>query len=199
MLNKNHIPVMIREVVQYLNINSSGVYVDATLGMGGHSNAILNKLVDGTLYSFDQDIQAIRQCQKRFINYKNIFLINKNFSFLYDELLARNVNRIDGIVFDLGLSLLQINDNERGFSYLRNNILDMRMDCNNPITAQYILNNYSLENLQNIFQIYGEEPKSRLIAKEIIKNRPFYRTAELVNITDKFKNPYNNRGGAKEA
>ncbi|MDV3164710.1 MAG: 16S rRNA (cytosine(1402)-N(4))-methyltransferase, partial [Candidatus Phytoplasma australasiaticum] len=90
MLNKNHIPVMIREVVQYLNINSSGVYVDATLGMGGHSNAILNKLVDGTLYSFDQDIQAIRQCQKRFINYKNIFLINKNFSFLYDELLARN-------------------------------------------------------------------------------------------------------------
>ncbi|MDO8057700.1 16S rRNA (cytosine(1402)-N(4))-methyltransferase RsmH ['Opuntia sp.' phytoplasma] len=194
MLIKNHIPVMLREVVEYLNINSSGVYVDATLGAGGHSHAILNKLTSGTLYSFDQDIKAIKQCQQRFINYQNIFLINKNFSCLYDELLARKVNTINGIVVDLGLSSLQINDNTRGFSYLRNNFLDMRMNCSNPITAQYILNNYSLEELQKIFQIYGEEPKARMIAKEIIKNRPLYMTFDLVKITDKFKNFRNNRG-----
>ncbi|MEK0311742.1 16S rRNA (cytosine(1402)-N(4))-methyltransferase RsmH [Candidatus Phytoplasma fabacearum] len=194
LLITNHIPVMLQEVVEYLNIDSSGVYVDATLGTGGHSHAILNKLTTGTLYSFDQDIKAIQQCRQRFINYQNICLINKNFSYLYDELLARKVTTINGIVFDLGLSLLQINDNTRGFSYLRNDVLDMRMNCNNPITAQYILNHYSLEDLQKIFQNYGEEPKSRMIAKEIIKNRPLYMTFDLVKITDKFKNFRNNRG-----
>ncbi|MDO8168129.1 16S rRNA (cytosine(1402)-N(4))-methyltransferase RsmH [Candidatus Phytoplasma melaleucae] len=193
-----HIPVLTREVVQYLNINPKGVYVDATLGGGGHSMVILSKLTQGFLYSFDQDICSILECQKIFANHKNIKLIHKNFAYLQMELSKFNVRQIDGIVFDLGLSSFQIDSSKRGFSYLVDEFLDMRMSQHNMQTAYYIINNYSLEKLKNIFFLYGQEPKSSLIAKEIIKKRPLKTTSELVKITDKFYSRYgkkiNNRG-----
>ncbi|WP_284928178.1 16S rRNA (cytosine(1402)-N(4))-methyltransferase RsmH [Candidatus Phytoplasma sp. AldY-WA1] len=181
-----HIPVLNKEIIEYLNINPKGIYVDATLGGGGHSESILNKLNEGYLYSFDRDLYAIQKCKKKFENKKQIFLIHNNFSFLKEELSKRNISSIDGIVFDLGLSSFQIEDNTRGFSYLQNSLLDMRMDIKQKIDASYIVNNYSFSELKKIFLFYGEEPKSGLIAREIIKRRPLTNTLELVAITDKF-------------
>jgi len=181
-----HIPVLNKEIIEYLNINPKGIYVDATLGGGGHSESILNKLNEGYLYSFDRDLYAIQKCKKKFENKKKIFLIHNNFSFLKEELSKRNISSIDGIVFDLGLSSFQIEDNTRGFSYLQNSLLDMRMDIKQKIDASYIVNNYSFSELKKIFLFYGEEPKSGLIAREIIKRRPLTNTLELVAITDKF-------------
>ncbi|AYJ00962.1 16S rRNA (cytosine(1402)-N(4))-methyltransferase [Candidatus Phytoplasma ziziphi] len=181
-----HIPVLNKEIIEYLNINPKGIYVDATLGGGGHSESILNKLKEGFLYSFDRDLYAIQKCQKKFENKKQIFLIHNNFSFLKEELSKRNISSIDGIVFDLGLSSFQIEDNTRGFSYLQNSLLDMRMDIKQKIDASYIVNNYSFAELKKIFLFYGEEYKAGLIAREIIKRRPLTKTLELVEITDKF-------------
>lgn len=146
-----HIPVLNKEIIEYLNINPKGIYVDATLGGGGHSESILNKLNEGYLYSFDRDLYAIQKCKKKFENKKQIFLIHNNFAFLKEELLKRNISSIDGIVFDLGLSSFQIEDNTRGFSYLQNSLLDMRMDIKQKIDASYIVNNYSFSELKKFF------------------------------------------------
>lgn len=181
-----HIPVLTKEVIQYLDINPQGIYVDATLGGGGHSSAILQKLSEGSLYAFDQDLFAISKCQEIFKEEKRITLIHNNFSFLKEELAKRNIDAIDGIIFDLGLSSFQIDDPQRGFSYLKDSSLDMRMNRNQSQSAKTIINTYSYEQLRDIFFIYGEEPKSTLIAKEIFKRRPLKNTLELVEITDKF-------------
>ncbi|KAB8121987.1 MAG: 16S rRNA (cytosine(1402)-N(4))-methyltransferase [Candidatus Phytoplasma cynodontis] len=195
-----HISVMTREVIKYLNINPRGIYVDATLGGGGHSYAIIQNLKNGFLYSFDQDILSIKYCLKKFNNnYDKICLIHSNFANLKNELNKKNVFSIDGIIFDLGLCSFQIDDVKRGFSYLKNGFLDMRMNQKQQSqTAFKIINNYSLEQLKDIFLLYGEEPKSYSIAKEIVKKRPLYYTSELVSITDQFYNKKyrykNNRG-----
>ncbi|MBP3059421.1 16S rRNA (cytosine(1402)-N(4))-methyltransferase RsmH [Texas Phoenix palm phytoplasma] len=189
-MNFNHIPVLTEKVLECLNINNKGIYVDATLGGGGHSEEILKKLTYGQLYSFDRDIFSINFCKKKFKKNKNIFLIHSNFNFLKEELNKKNISTIDGIVFDLGLSSFQIDDKSRGFSYLSDSFLDMRMDQNQKKTAYFVINNYSYEELRNIFFIYGEETKSSLIAKEIIKKRPINTTLELVRIIDKFYHFY---------
>ncbi|CAP18636.1 methyltransferase involved in cell envelope biogenesis [Candidatus Phytoplasma mali] len=188
----NHIPVLPKEVLKYLNVKSSGIYVDATLGGGGHSELILEKLKKGFLYAFDQDIFAIKQSKKLFANNHKIELIHSNFFFLKQELNKRGVFFVDGIIFDLGLSSFQIDDKERGFSYLSNEFLDMRMDREQKLTAHYIINNYSFEKLRNIFFNFGQEKNSSLIAAEIIKKRPLNTTFELVEIADKFN--YNRKG-----
>jgi 16S rRNA (cytosine1402-N4)-methyltransferase len=183
-----HTPVMTREVIKYLKIIPEGIYVDATLGGGGHSYSILNKLSSGKLYSFDQDFYAIQKCQEKFKKSSQIHFIHNNFAFLKKELFKKKVFFIDGIIFDLGLCSFQIDDKKRGFSYLQNTFLDMRMNRNQVKTASQIINTYSIEQLRKIFWIYGEEPKANLIAKEIIKNRPLEKTFDLVKITDKFYN-----------
>ncbi|MDC9031987.1 16S rRNA (cytosine(1402)-N(4))-methyltransferase RsmH [Columbia Basin potato purple top phytoplasma] len=186
MLYNKHVSVLSDEVIEYLNINPKGIYVDATLGGGGHSQLILNKINKGRLYSFDCDLFAIKKCRKKFENNNKIILINNNFAFLKEELSRHNISSIDGIVFDLGLSSFQIEDHTRGFSYLRDSFLDMRMDYRQKINAHYIVNNYNFFELKKIFLFYGEESKAALIAKEIIKKRPLNNTLELVSITDKF-------------
>ncbi|QTX02775.1 16S rRNA (cytosine(1402)-N(4))-methyltransferase [Candidatus Phytoplasma luffae] len=181
-----HIPVLQKKVIQYLNIKPQGIYVDATLGSGGHSSAILELLDSGSLHSFDRDFFAIQECQKKFQNKKNLFLYHSNFSILKQELFKKNIFAIDGIVFDLGLSSFQIDNPQRGFSYLKDTFLDMRMDQEQEKTACDIINNYSLKELKNIFWSFGEEPKSVIIANEIIKQRPFHNSSKLVEIIDKF-------------
>ncbi|PQP79886.1 16S rRNA (cytosine(1402)-N(4))-methyltransferase [Candidatus Phytoplasma phoenicium] len=184
-MHLKHIPVLTKEIIHFLNIKPQGCYVDATLGGGGHSEEILKYLTQGFLYAFDQDPFAINFCADKFQHCKNITLINSNFAALEEELLIkRKIQGIDGILFDLGLSSFQIDEPQRGFSYLKDAALDMRMNPSQKLTAQEILNTYSFENLTKIFWLYGNEPKARIIAQAIIKSRPLKTTLELVSLID---------------
>ncbi|MGE4571760.1 MAG: 16S rRNA (cytosine(1402)-N(4))-methyltransferase RsmH [Candidatus Izemoplasmatales bacterium] len=166
-----HIPVLLNETIENLNINPSGIYVDMTLGGGGHSEAILDRLVDGELIGFDQDEFAIQQATARLSKYKHFFAINDNFLNAKVRLLDIDIDQVDGIVFDLGVSSFQFDTPERGFSYRFNHLLDMRMDQSQSLTARQVINEYSFNELVKIFFEYGEEKFSRIIAKKIILER----------------------------
>lgn len=179
-----HISVLKDESIKYLNIKPNGIYVDATLGGAGHSKEILKNLENGFLYAFDQDEFAINYAKEVLKDFDNFKLINSNFRYLKEELEKLGVSKIDGILFDLGLSSFQIDDRKRGFSYLDDFDLDMRMDQASSFSAKDIVNSYSLDNLIKIFKNYGEEKNAYLIAKKIIESRPINKTQELVKITD---------------
>lgn len=182
-----HISVLLKESIDMLNVTPGKVYIDATLGRGGHSSEILKRLKgDGLLLSFDRDDSAIKNSfpTLKAIN-SNFKLIHANFSELKNELLKQNINHVDGIIFDLGVSSPQLDDGNRGFSYNYDARLDMRMDKNQKIDAYYVVNNYSKERLIEIFYKYGEEPFSKKIAENIIKKRkisPIETTFQLVEI-----------------
>ncbi|HHT55518.1 MAG TPA: 16S rRNA (cytosine(1402)-N(4))-methyltransferase RsmH [Acholeplasma sp.] len=180
-----HETVLLNESIEYLNIKPNGIYVDGTLGGGGHSELILKKLEQGHLFAFDQDEYAIKKASKRLENYSNKTIIHSNFSNIKEELLKRNIKKVDGILLDLGMSSFQIDDESRGFTYLKDTNLDMRMNSNQTLTAKEILNTYSKEELSTIFFKYGDEENSFKITNEIIKNRPLNTTFDLVNICDK--------------
>lgn len=182
-----HISVLLEETIESLSIKETGIYVDLTLGLGGHSEAILKKLPHGFLYAFDQDKYAIEMAEKRLEKYPNVKIVKSNFKDMKATLLSLGVEFVDGIIMDLGMSSYQIDDLERGFSYLHDTKLDMRMDHSNELTAEIILNTFSSEKLEYIFRVYGEEPNSKKIAQEIIKRRPIHSTFDLVAITDKYK------------
>lgn len=180
-----HVTVLLEESIKYLEIKPDGVYVDGTLGGAGHSELILKQLTTGHLYAFDQDIYAINKSIKKLEAYKNKTIIHSNFTNLTKELNSRGVSKIDGILLDLGMSSFQIDDEERGFTYLKDVSLDMRMDQNQTKTAKDVLNTYTFEELADIFFLYGEEENSFKIASEIIKQRPLETTFDLVKITDR--------------
>jgi len=181
-----HVPVMLNECIEGLNIKTDGIYVDATLGRGGHSSEILKRLTAGYLYCFDQDIQAINESKERLSNISKQFtLIHSNFEFIKIRLEELGVNKVDGIMFDLGVSSAQFDDGDRGFSYRFDAKLDMRMNQETKLTAFDVVNNYSLQQLTRIFNEYGEEKYSYNIAKNIIKKREIKSidtTFELVEI-----------------
>lgn len=179
-----HISVLLNESIDGLNIKPKGIYVDATLGGAGHSKEIIKRLEGGFLYAFDQDDFAINYATDILKEYNNYHLIKSNFRYLQSELNKLGVTKIDGILFDLGLSSFQIDDRERGFSYLDDYNLDMRMDQDKNITAKDILNTYSLDELVKIFRDYGEEKNAYQIAKRIVERRPLHKTSDLVSITD---------------
>ncbi len=182
---EKHIPVLLNETIELLNINKNGIYVDMTLGGGGHSEAILNLLEKGKLYGFDQDIFAIEKASERLSEYKNFTAINANFYNAKEKLVEIGINEVDGIIFDLGVSSFQFDIPERGFSYRYDAPLDMRMDQQANLDAYHVVNNYSFEDLIKIFFEYGEEKFARLIAKNIIKHRtlkPIKTTFQLVDI-----------------
>lgn len=183
-----HYSVMLKEAIEGLNIKEDGIYVDATLGYAGHSSEILKKLKSGHLYAFDQDEDAISESQKKLEKIgKNFTIIYSNFVNLKEKLLEHNIKYVDGILFDLGLSSPQIDNAERGFTFMNEAPLDMRMDKSNDITAEKIVNTYSLEDLTNIFYLYGEEKLSKIIAKKIISEREkkeIKTTTELVSIIE---------------
>lgn len=182
-----HISVLLKESIDMLNVTPGKVYIDATLGRGGHSSEILKRLKgDGLLLSFDRDDSAIKNSfpTLKAIN-SNFKLIHANFSELKSELLKQNINHVDGIIFDLGVSSPQLDDGNRGFSYNYDARLDMRMDKNQKLDAYYVVNNYSKERLIEIFYKYGEEQFSKKIAENIIKKRkisPIETTFQLVEI-----------------
>ena len=185
---EKHLPVLLKETIELLNIKADGIYIDMTLGGGGHSEAILKRLKSGKLFGFDQDIYAINKAKLRLKDYPNFEAINANFSNAKEELQMRNIQSVDGIIFDLGVSSFQFDQAERGFSYRFEAPLDMRMNQNQSLSAELIVNTYSQKELENIFFKYGEEKFSRNIAKNIIQHRsifPIKTTFDLVDIIKK--------------
>jgi 16S rRNA (cytosine1402-N4)-methyltransferase len=183
---EKHIPVMLTETLFYLRAKENGVYFDGTLGSGGHSQALLEKHPKIKIIAFDQDQTAISYCQENlFFSTKNIIFVNDNFANLPQHLGRLNISRVDGFLFDLGLSSGQLTDIERGFSYRQDSPLDMRMNQQAKLTAQEIINNYSYQELADIFFKYGEEYKAKKIARRICqtrKKKKITTTQQLVGI-----------------
>lgn len=186
---EKHIPVLFNESIEGLNIRPDGIYVDCTLGGGGHASAILEKLTTGHLYAFDQDQYAIGVASEKLKTIgSNYTIINRNFVHLKAELLLRGITAVDGILYDLGVSSFQFDIPSRGFSYNYDAYLDMRMDQSQALTAYEIVNTYSEEDLRRILWEYGEEKFSRNIARVIVKERtkkPITTTFELVDLIKK--------------
>lgn len=203
-MEHNHIPVLLNEAIEGLNIKPDGIYVDCTMGGAGHSSEILKRLnKDGFLYCFDQDDYAIYRGDQVLksigSNYK---IIPENFVKIKDELNRLEVYKVDGILYDLGVSSFHFDMGERGFSYNYDAKLDMRMNTNQDLTAYDIVNTYSYNDLKNIFYSYGEEKFSSSIARKIVQAReskPIETTFELVEIIKEAIPAYARRTGGHPA
>ena len=184
-----HKSVLLNECIENLNIKENGIYVDATLGYAGHSSEILKRVPNGHLYGFDQDDFAIEKSEEKLSGIsKNYTIIKSNFVNLTEELNKYNVNKVDGFLFDLGVSSVQIDEADRGFSFHKDAKLDMRMDTNQSFNAYDVVNTYEYKELVRILRDYGEEKYATSIAKNIIKernNKPINTTLELVEIIKK--------------
>ncbi|WP_114571166.1 16S rRNA (cytosine(1402)-N(4))-methyltransferase RsmH [Exiguobacterium flavidum] len=181
-----HETVLKWESIEGLNIRPDGIYVDCTLGGAGHSEEIVKLLTTGHLYAFDQDDVALAHAEERLAPYAGRFtLIKSNFAYLKQELNARGITRVDGILFDLGVSSPQLDEGERGFSYNHDARLDMRMDQSSPLSAYEVVNEWDYNDLVRIFFTYGEEKFSKQIARKIERARethPIETTFELVEL-----------------
>ena len=169
----NHYSVLLNETIDNLNIKPDGIYVDGTLGGGGHSYEIASRLTTGHLYGFDQDTDALRAAGERLATFGDtVTEIHSNYEFMKERLAELGVSKVDGIMLDLGVSSFQLDEAERGFTYRVDDApLDMRMDKDNPKTASDIVNNYSPEDLVRVLYTYGEEKFSKQIVKNIVKER----------------------------
>ena len=169
----NHISVLLNECIEGLNIKSDGIYVDATLGGAGHSSEILKRLnSNGKLYCFDKDDEAIKAANERLSKIANNYqIIRSDFSNLKEKLNEVGVEKIDGILFDIGVSSYQFDTPERGFSYKYDARLDMRMDTTQKLSAYEVVNTYSKEELTRIFFEYGEERFAKQISAKIVEQR----------------------------
>ena len=176
-----HNPVLLKQSVDALVTNPDGIYVDCTFGGGGHSREILSRLSEkGRLFSFDQDLDAL----KNTIDDPRFTLVNQNFRFLENSMLAYGISHVDGILADLGVSSHQFDEAERGFSTRSNAPLDMRMNVMQGLDAKKIINDYEEEDLANIFYQYGELRESRKLAREIVH----HRKTKKINTTEDLKN-----------
>ena len=175
-----HKSVLLDEVIKYLNIQGDGLYVDATVGYAGHSGEVLKRLNEkGFLFAFDQDTEAIKYSNDKLSEIgDNFIIIKSNFA----DMKKYIDKKVDGIMFDLGVSSPQLDEAERGFSFHKDAPLDMRMDKSNPLNAKIVVNEYSFDKLVDIFYRYGEEKYAKSIAKAIIDNRPINTTLELAEI-----------------
>ncbi|EGQ3224651.1 16S rRNA (cytosine(1402)-N(4))-methyltransferase RsmH [Staphylococcus pseudintermedius] len=181
----HHISVLLKETVDQLNIKEDGVYVDCTLGGAGHSQYLLNQLSDeGRLIAIDQDMTAINHAKEKLQqDLHKVTFVHNNFRNLGNILAELNIDKVDGILYDLGVSSPQLDVPERGFSYQHNAKLDMRMDQTQPLSAYEVVNTWSYETLVKIFFRYGEEKFSKQIARKIEARRqqqPIETTFDLV-------------------
>jgi len=183
-----HTPVLLDECLTGLNINPKGIYVDGTLGGGGHSGEILKRLTTGKLYAFDKDDDALSSTKVKLAEFGDkVQFIKSDFKEMYNVLKNMGVDAVDGILLDLGVSSYQIDTPERGFSYRFDGFLDMRMDKTSELTAYTVVNTYSKEDLLRILYNYGEESFARLIVDKIIAyraNKNIETTKELVDIVE---------------
>ena len=181
-----HISVLLNESIEGLNLKEDGIYVDCTLGYAGHSSEILRRIRRGYLFAIDQDEDAIKYSEKKLSEISDNFTIIKcNFSCLKEELKKRNVDFVDGFLFDLGVSSVQLDEASRGFSYHNDAKLDMRMDKDAKFSAWDVVNSYDEKKLSEIFFKYGEEKYAHNIAKNIVKyreNKKIDTTLELADI-----------------
>ncbi len=181
-----HISVLLNEAISYLNIKPDGIYVDCTLGGGGHSFEILKRLETGHLYCFDQDDYAIAKASEKLDSlHKNYTIIKANFKDIKSKLENLGVTKIDGVLYDLGVSSFQFDIPDRGFSYNYDAPLDMRMNQQQELTAEFIVNEYSFHDIMNLLYRYAEEPNAKYIARKIEEVRATKRiktTFELVDI-----------------
>lgn len=201
MNNFNHETVLLEEAVEGLAIKKNGIYVDATLGGGGHSEKIVKQLEGtGHLYAFDQDDRAIASAEKRLAPFKeNITIIRSNFASIKEELHKLGVYKVDGVLFDLGVSSPQFDEADRGFSYRYNAPLDMRMDQRQSLTAWHIVNEWSFSDIQRVISRFGEEKFAKQIARKIEtarESKPIDSTFELIDIIkDAIPAPARRKGG----
>ena len=183
-----HVSVLLNESIVGLSIRESGIYVDATLGYAGHSKEILKRLKNGFLYAFDADLEAIQYSKKELETISGCFQIfHSNFASMKECLKNVGVTEVDGILFDLGVSSPQIDEAERGFSFMQEAKLDMRMDQTQNFSAYDVVNTYSKEDLVSLFYTYAEETRSKFVAEAIIKYREtkvIETTTELVSIIE---------------
>jgi len=181
-----HKSVLLEEAIQYLNLKEDAIIVDCTLGYGGHSSEILKRIPKGHLYAFDQDEEAIASARKRLSEISSNFtIIKSNFVHLKEKLQELGIYKVDGILFDLGVSSPQLDEDERGFSFHKDARLDMRMDQTQKKDAYQVINTYSYEQLVDIMKTYGEEKFAPRIAKNIVESRQekeIVTTLELVEI-----------------
>lgn len=182
-----HKPVMLDEVIQGLNIKPDGIYIDCTMGGGGHSSVIASHLTTGKLIGFDRDEDAIKVCLEKFKDNKNVEVIKSNYKDAPQILREMGITQIDGVLIDLGVSSYQIDNGERGFSFLHEGKLDMRMDREQTLSAYEVVNTYSKERLLEILYKYGEEDNARKIVDNIISHRqiePIKTTTKLKEIIE---------------
>ena len=181
-----HYPVMLNECIEGLDIKPDGIYVDGTLGGAGHSSVIASKLSGlGRLIAIDKDTDALESSKIRLKDYNNVTFVHddyKNMGSILDDL---GIDKVDGILLDLGVSSYQLDNRERGFSYMGEAELDMRMNREQPLTAKDVVNDYEESRLVKIFFEYGEEKFSRKIARNIVANRPLNSTKDLAGIIEK--------------
>ncbi|WP_288221317.1 16S rRNA (cytosine(1402)-N(4))-methyltransferase RsmH [uncultured Clostridium sp.] len=181
-----HVSVLLNECIEGLNIREDGIYVDGTLGGGGHSSEILKKLSNnGLLIGVDQDKDALKAAGERLHNYENVKYVHSNFYNIDAILNNLEIEKIDGMLMDLGVSSYQLDTGDRGFSYMQDAPLDMRMNRENSLSAYEVVNNYDEEEIYRIIRDYGEEKFAKRIARFIVENRekkPIETTLELVEI-----------------
>ena len=184
-----HIPVLLNETIEGLNIKPDGIYVDGTIGGAGHSKKIIEKLSEnGFLIGIDKDEEALNAAKENLKGYKNLKLIHGNHDNIKEILEKIGIDKVDGILLDLGVSSYQLDEKSRGFSYIGNDKLDMRMDKSQKLSAYEVVNRYKEEKLADLIYKYGEERYSRRIAKNICiarKNKPIETTKELADIIEK--------------
>jgi len=184
-----HQPVLLQECIEGLNIKPDGIYVDGTLGGAGHSSKIIEKLSsNGKLIGIDRDEDALKAAKEKLKDYSNVIYLHGNHDNIKELLNSIEVDKVDGILLDLGVSSYQLDEKSRGFSYMQNDDLDMRMDRTQTLTAKKVINEYSKDKLIKILEEYGEEKFARKIVTNIIEKRktsPIETTFELVDIIKK--------------
>ena len=191
-----HESVLLKETIESLNLKDDSIIVDMTLGFAGHSSQILKRIKNGYLFAFDQDEEALAYSKDKLSTIASNFqIIDSNFVYAKDKLKELGVDKVDGILYDLGVSSPQLDEDYRGFSYRFDAPLDMRMDKDNKLTAKIVVNTYSYENLKKIFKDYGESKFSSSIAKNIVKYRETKEIETTLELVDIIKDsvPYKER------
>jgi 16S rRNA (cytosine1402-N4)-methyltransferase len=183
-----HIPVMREEVIENMNLKKNGIYVDATVGLGGHAEAILEHAGGCTLIGIDRDSNALEITRERLAGFRNVHLVRSRFSKIRPVVNGLGYQEVDGILLDLGVSMLHLKSEGRGFSFLKEEPLDMRMDTDQELTAEEVVNTYSEKDLADVIWKYGEERRSRRIARAIAfarRRQPVRTCRELSHVIEK--------------
>jgi 16S rRNA (cytosine1402-N4)-methyltransferase len=189
-----HVPVLMRETMELLKVKENGIYVDATVGLGGHAGEILSRAgTGGTLIGLDRDENALRR-SKEALGDTRAHLFKGAFSEMESILAKLSIKEVDGVLFDLGVSMLQLKEHSRGFSFLSPERLDMRMDDSQRLTAQEVVNKYPEKDLRRILKEYGEEPFAVKIARSIVSRRKETPFDTCIELADFISGIYGGRG-----